>query len=162
MCASRPFRKATNDNYVGCKSLPPALSKLIMVNKNPIKLKEYRKKYRRVHRERLSEYQREWGQKLRMKALEVYGGNPPRCNCCGEKELIFLSIDHIEGGGTKHRKSLSTTSGLYAWLKKNNYPPGFQVLCMNCNWGRYRNDGICPHKVVCVGRDSLLLSTTPL
>ena len=26
----------------------------------------------------------------------------------------------------------------------NNYPKGFQVLCRNCNWGKYSR-GTCPH-----------------
>jgi hypothetical protein len=28
----------------------------------------------------------------------------------------------------------------------NDFPPGFQLLCSNCNHGRARNGGICPHK----------------
>ncbi len=32
------------------------------------------------------------------------------------------------------------------WLKANNFPPGFQTLCHNCNIGKHRNKGICPHK----------------
>jgi hypothetical protein len=31
-------------------------------------------------------------------------------------------------------------------LCKNGFPKGFQTLCMNCNWGKYRNGGQCPHK----------------
>jgi hypothetical protein len=33
---------------------------------------------------------------------------------------------------------------LYLWLKRNNYPTGFRVLCHNCNLaiGFY---GYCPH-----------------
>jgi hypothetical protein len=40
-------------------------------------------------------------------------------------------MDHINGGGTKHRKSISTD--IYQWIKNNNYPDGFQVLCHNHN-----------------------------
>ncbi len=38
-------------------------------------------------------------------------------------------------------------SVLYSWLKKQGYPPGFQVLCHNCNLakGYY---GACPHQNV--------------
>lgn len=39
---------------------------------------------------------------------------------------------------------MSTT--FLQWLKDNKYPKGFQVLCTNCNTGRHRNGGICPHK----------------
>ena len=34
---------------------------------------------------------------------------------------------------------------LHLWLKKNNFPDGFRVLCMNCNWAKSAF-GICPHK----------------
>ena len=81
--------------------------------------------------------------KLRIKALKKYSGGQPKCRCCGEKESIFLCIDHINGGGSKHRRKLKYAS-LSEWLYKNNYPRGFQILCYNCNNAKIR--GICPHK----------------
>jgi hypothetical protein len=90
------------------------------------------------------DYQRHWTQKWRLATMQAYGG--PICKCCGETELKFLSIDHINGGGSKHRKEYGVGGGkgIYRWLAKNNYPPGFQVLCHNCNLakGFY---GSCPH-----------------
>jgi hypothetical protein len=43
----------------------------------------------------------------------------------------------------------SNTGGgqFYQWLIRNAYPPGFQVLCWNCNAGRHINGGTCPHQV---------------
>jgi hypothetical protein len=29
---------------------------------------------------------------------------------------------------------------------KHNFPPGFRLLCSNCNFGRARNHGVCPHQ----------------
>lgn len=69
----------------------------------------------------------------------------PKCACCGETEIDFLSLDHINGGGNKHRKSLGIRS-IYSWIIKNNFPDGFQVLCMNCQFGKQLNNGVCPHK----------------
>ena len=86
--------------------------------------------------------------KRRVIVLNQYGGNPPKCACCGEKEYKFLSIDHINGGGNKHRKEMGLKDGkggsIYCWLIQNNFPKGFQVLCHNCNMakGFY---GKCPH-----------------
>jgi hypothetical protein len=80
-------------------------------------------------------------------AMLAYGGYV--CACCGETEPLFLSIDHIECDGAEHRKKLGKSangSGFYRWLRDNKYPPGFQVLCMNCNHGRMRNGGLCPHQ----------------
>ena len=34
----------------------------------------------------------------------------------------------------------------YKWLRKNGFPPGFQVLCMNCQHGKRMCRGICPHQ----------------
>lgn len=69
------------------------------------------------------------------------------CTCCGETIEEFLAIDHINGGGTKHRAEVgSGGTNFYRWLKKNNYPKGYQVLCANCNWGR-KICGECPHKL---------------
>lgn len=83
-------------------------------------------------------------QKLKIEVLTHYGGNPPKCVCCGETHIEFLSIDHINGGGTKKRKETGGGSSLYRWLKKNNFPKEFQVLCMNCNFAK-GHFGICPH-----------------
>lgn len=44
-------------------------------------------------------------------------------------------IDHIDGGGNQHRSGEKCHgSGVFSWLKKNGYPPGFRVLCHNCNF----------------------------
>jgi len=77
-----------------------------------------------------------------------YGG---KCVCCGEDNYKFLVIDHINGGGRKHRKQIG--SGGYAlihWLDKNNYPEGFQVLCHNCNAAK-AHYGSCPHFTNIIG-----------
>ena len=81
---------------------------------------------------------------LRMKALQAYGGAKPFCACCGLNQIEFLTIDHIDGGGNKQRQKMKLRS-FYSWLKKNNYPKGFQILCMNCNFAKGMYD-ICPHK----------------
>lgn len=83
---------------------------------------------------------------IRMEVLNYYSNGSMECNCCGEKELDFLSIDHIDGGGYKQRKIQGVGTNLTKWLKTNDYPKGFQVLCMNCNFGKWKK-GICPHQI---------------
>jgi len=78
---------------------------------------------------------------IREKVLKHYGN---KCSCCGEKNVKFLTIDHINGNGNQHRKEIKTH--LDRWLVKNNFPKGFQILCYNCNCGKRVNGGICPHK----------------
>lgn len=79
--------------------------------------------------------------------IERYGGV---CVCCGEDNIGFLTIDHIENDGHSYRNGTGKTrlkgSQLYSYLKKENYPSNVQVLCFNCNIGRHNNSGICPHK----------------
>lgn len=83
--------------------------------------------------------------KLKDEAFVAYGGW--RCACCGESERLFLSIDHIDGNGRKMREIHGQTGMFYRWLKKCGYPPGFQILCINCNFGKHQNGGVCPHQV---------------
>ena len=87
--------------------------------------------------------------KLRVEVLTSYcNGKTPRCACCGEREDQFLCIDHIDGGGNKHRAEIGTGGNrIYAWLRKNGFPPGFRVLCLNCN-GAIGSYGRCPHSSV--------------
>lgn len=78
-------------------------------------------------------------------ALRAYSTGPePACACCGERIATFLALDHVEGGGPAQRQETGG-GGFYTWLKKNGYPPGFRVLCHNCNHGREINGGVCPH-----------------
>lgn len=82
---------------------------------------------------------------VRLAALKAYSKDLI-CDCCSEKNVEFLTIDHINGNGNKYRKKIGGGSGaIYRWLRDNNYPKGFRVLCMNCNYsiGIY---GYCPHK----------------
>lgn len=103
------------------------------------------KEYYRENRESESARKREQNRRVKMDTLLHYGG---KCACCGEAEPLFLAIDHIDGGGNEHRRSLGwkrTGHNFYRWLKKEGYPSGFQVLCHNCNWGKFANNGVCPH-----------------
>src|SRR3990167_3914167 len=69
------------------------------------------------------------------------------CACCGEKEHAFLSMDHVNNDGYKDRVGKSRSSAkLYRKIKNQGFPNIYQVLCMNCNFGKRMNNGICPHK----------------
>lgn len=87
--------------------------------------------------------------KWKSEIINAYGG---KCICCLESNHIFLTIDHIDGTGANHRKSigLSSPSGksFYCWLKKRGYPKdNFQILCFNCNFAKHVL-GSCPHTQV--------------
>ena len=98
------------------------------------------------------EYARDKRARIKAATFAAYGGNV--CACCGETESKFLTIDHINNDGAAFRKAVyrknkkGNTAGYhtYYWLARNGFPSGYQVLCMNCNYGKRMNNGVCPHK----------------
>ena len=87
-------------------------------------------------------YIKQWQQEAKAHCILHYGG---KCTCCGEDRLVFLAIDHINGGGSKEHQKVGHGTAFYRWLRKNEYPQGYQVLCHNCNFAKWM--GICPHKL---------------
>lgn len=90
-------------------------------------------------------YNKTWRWKLKQEVLSAYSKEELMCACCGEKSLEFLTIDHIDGNGHNDRKVHGSGVNFYHWLKKNNYPKGFRVLCYNCNCS-LGHLGYCPHQ----------------
>lgn len=90
----------------------------------------------------LAQKVRERNKLLKQKVYDHYGHS---CSCCGETSPAFLTIDHVNNDGWEHRKTVAPAQ-LYGWLVRNGFPADFQILCYNCNCGRYRNGGTCPHK----------------
>lgn len=84
--------------------------------------------------------------RIKIDVFTHYSKGKPICACCRESIFEFLTIDHINGGGTQERNKTKRNGGyvFYRWLQKNNYPLGYQVLCYNCNCGK-RTSQICPH-----------------
>lgn len=108
---------------------------------------EYFTKWRQEHRESVRKTARKYRMRMKDEAYAHYAGSPPKCACCGEKEMVFLTLDHINNDGRRHRKEIGKMQ-LAAWVRKNNYPKEFQVLCFNCNCGKNVNKRICPHELI--------------
>lgn len=93
-----------------------------------------------------------WGQSKRKKVwdqlFQIYGN---KCACCGESNRQFLTLDHINGNGTVERrqkrkeKGRSSAHGLLDEAVAHPDKSKYQILCYNCNCGRWRNKGVCPH-----------------
>lgn len=86
--------------------------------------------------------------KRREKIFAAYGN---QCFCCGEITPEFLTIDHINGGGHRHRHSGRTAEhhsrNIYCEIVREGYPKDkYRLACWNCNaaLGRY---GYCPHQM---------------
>ena len=139
----------------------------IYYEKNKEKINEKHKKYnkeneksvrlyldgwKKEHAEQLKKYDKiyhdKYKEKMKQQKIEAFDHYCGQICCwCGENDFDVLSIDHINNDGNIHRKSGNKgISNIYRWLKDNNYPEGFQVLCNNCNWIKYRNGGVLPKK----------------
>jgi hypothetical protein len=100
------------------------------------------------HREEQKLKMKIYRDKIKDLVFKAYGG--AICACCGEINKKFLSLDHINNDGAAHRKAIGYRGGIgyYLAVVRDNFPPGFQVLCYNCNMGKARNSGVCPHKEI--------------
>jgi len=87
-----------------------------------------------------SHYQKLHLRKTKQKLIDTYGG---KCVCCKEKIFEFLSLDHVNGDGSKERNIMKTSLYLKAIREKGSGK--YRLLCMNCNTslGFY---GYCPHQ----------------
>ena len=76
--------------------------------------------------------------------FQIYGN---KCACCGESNRIFLTLDHIKGDGNAERKALKNRQhGCVGKAIREPDKSKYQILCYNCNYGKQRNKGVCPHK----------------
>lgn len=109
-----------------------------------LRAKRWAKKNKKARKEIVHAHDRRRRERLKLAVCEAYGG--AFCACCGEDELIFLTVDHVDNNGAKHRKIVNGLA-LYEWLVEKRFPKGFQIMCRNCNWGKHVCGGVCPHKL---------------
>lgn len=105
-----------------------------------------------------SEQMRDRNWTARLRAFDAYGGR--YCACCGETQIEFLTLDHVNNDGNIERRKRSRHGQANGWggkdlymkLSNEGYPPGYQVYCWNCQGGKHlmmkaTEEGICPHKL---------------
>jgi len=101
------------------------------------------------HREKRIATMRAKQERTRLACLQAYCAENPFCVCCGESTVEFLTLDHLRSrreddgirvGGDRMGQQL------YSWLIRTGFPPGFRVLCYNCNCARGTR-GYCPHEL---------------
>lgn len=95
--------------------------------------REYRPEWYAANREKANASSRESQRKARNKVIEAYGG---KCTCCGEPRNHFLSLEHVNGGGRKHRQSLGNKQLWFYILKEGCPKDKYTILCFNCNLAR--------------------------
>jgi hypothetical protein len=104
--------------------------------------KVYRKTYRERHRDELNRYKFDLRKKHRNLCIEHYSNGTFRCNNCGYGIYGALTIDHALNDGAKHRRETLKTAPIYSWLVSHNLPEGYQILCFNCNFLKFRHPDI--------------------
>lgn len=108
-----------------------------------------RKRYREnpKNKDAILRRQRRHRERLKREVVDAYGG---ACACCGESDIVFLAVDHINGNmGGKNRPRSEMGAKLYARLRRAGFPQGeYRILCHNCNFAEHVL-GIdqCPHAV---------------
>lgn len=113
--------------------------------------KKYMNKYREANILKLNEMNRirnkQRHYEAKLKVLAHYSNGTMKCQCpgCDVYQLEFLSIDHVNGGGTQHRNTFKGARTFYEFLVKEGYPEGLMTLCYNCNLAK-GFFGKCPHQ----------------
>ena len=110
--------------------------------RNPEGYKEWRKRSYEKNKHKILSNRKAKVAILKDDVFSAYGN---RCRCCGESNMAFLAMDHVENDGAAHRASGVAPGKPYCkYLKDNGYPISAQILCHNCNWAKSRLGG-CPH-----------------
>uniref|UniRef100_A0AAT9JH61 ORF62 n=1 Tax=Nitrosopumilaceae spindle-shaped virus TaxID=3065433 RepID=A0AAT9JH61_9VIRU len=120
-------------------------NKEVLQQKNRERWHKNRDRYIIKQKQRFQIYKVE----IKIEVLTHYGNGKLQCICCKQEGIAFLTLDHINGREENDRgRNPNKKSGVRLWalLKKQNYPEGYQTLCWNCNCARQINKGICPHK----------------
>ena len=124
------------------KDNPEKIRKYAWDHNNNPKRKMYRKEHHVKNKIRDQMNSKIYFLRLKQEILNSYGNI---CECCGESESRFLTLDHINRNGKEHRKRVG--SNVYHDLKRRGFPQeGYRTLCMNCNFA-IRHGEECPHKL---------------
>jgi hypothetical protein len=78
-----------------------------------------------------------WQRTARVALIDLLGGRT--CGVCGMKDVEVLTIDHVNGGGTRERKTMKGYPPMIWYYSAHHEAArrNLQVLCRNCNWKRY-------------------------
>lgn len=84
-------------------------------------------------------------QNIKLKVIKHYSPDI-KCQRCGFSDVRALSIDHINGRGAEHRRKFVHNANFYYWIINHGFPSFLQVLCMNCQWIKRRENKEYNHK----------------
>ena len=95
--------------------------------------KDSKKYYTPAHKRATDKYRRS----LRIKFFKMYGD---KCECCGEKHIEFLTLEHKKNDGYLEKQHQYKP---YIIALKEHNSEKYGVLCHNCNFAKAHGD--CPH-----------------
>lgn len=79
---------------------------------------------------------RRYADALKKKVYDHYGN---KCTRCGFDNPDALTIEHENQKGADHRRAIGVGGRrIHKWLVDHNFPPGFTILCQNCNTIAYK------------------------
>jgi hypothetical protein len=108
---------------------------------DPERARQYQREYY-VRNPLVRIQKRDYFRGVRQEMVEAYGGE---CECCGETEPKFLTIDHIFRDGKEDRRINGFGTKFYRHLREQGWPRDrYRLFCMNCNFATRLGDP-CPH-----------------
>lgn|SRR5208282_4824940 len=126
----------------------------------PEKKRAYNRKYKKTHREEISEAGKKHFllhkdkikrrhhnnyRKYRNAVIEKYGST---CHCCDETNSVFLTAHHLNEDGTSERRKLNQDQ--WRWLNTQPIRKDICLLCYNCHMA-INYYGTCPHVTKLIG-----------
>jgi hypothetical protein len=100
--------------------------------------------YYHEHKDEIKANVKRTGVELRRRqrtaVLYHYSNGTMACVQCGFSDVRALCLDHVNGGGTEHRRKLRNGINVWLWLARHGFPPGYQILCANCNMIKAREE----------------------
>lgn len=104
---------------------------------HPEKIKEEKRQYALLHPDRIQKYTKQYNTKLRSEIIEYYSNGFFRCAICEDNHIEFLEIVKT-GPSDNYDCSNFSQFNKMQWLKNNNFPDGYIILCSNCNTKRIK------------------------
>lgn len=135
---SKGKRKAYYLNNKESISLKKSIRHKIYYELHKDEINKKHREYNTRNKERVSRYGKNWRDLNKFDVIFHYTNGDMCCVNCGENIYELLTIDHINGGGSKHRRKIESGSNFCLWLRRHNFPEGLQILCYNCNMIKQR------------------------
>lgn len=134
-------KAAKGRNY--CHTCAEKRRSLVKQEERRLKGNIRRSKRNKLTRPAINNWRQNHRKQKKIEVINKYGG---KCACCGENNIGFLTIDHINNDGHKKRKENTSEGNIIDHLYHKEVDKSvYQVLCFNCNFGKNCNNGVCPH-----------------